>query len=107
LAKSARPTLSVSRRPASAAFAREQYSPRLGLRTYRPVHGDCPTVTPSHLGFHHLGRCLRCERGGKFNNRRIGYPSSDDPQFLDGVAKELSGLLHGPHCQRFVFCSRD
>jgi hypothetical protein len=35
----------------------------------------------------------------------LATPSSDDPQFLDGVAKELSGLLHGPHCQRFGFRS--
>jgi hypothetical protein len=86
-------------RPGSKSFADEQYNPRLGSRTYRLVHGDdlVPTVAPSRLNFHHLGRYLRCERGGKFDADKLAADtSSDDPQFVDGVARELGGLLHGP-----------
>jgi hypothetical protein len=86
-------------RPGSPDFAGTQYNPRLGARTYRLVHGDdlVPTVAPSELGFHHVGRYLRCERGGKFNPADLAAdPTSDDPQFVHGVAQELSGLLQSP-----------
>jgi triacylglycerol lipase len=86
-------------RPGSADFADGQYNPRLGARTYRLVHGDdlVPTVAPSDLHFHHLGRYLRCERGGKFSAADLAAdPTSDDPLFVDGVAKKLNGLLHSP-----------
>ncbi len=86
-------------RPASKRFADEQYNPRLGSRTYRLVHGEdlVPTVAPTELGFHHLGRHLHCERGGKFDAGKLAADTaSDNPLFVAGVSKELSGLLHGP-----------
>lgn len=80
-------------------FVDTQYNPRLGLCTYRLVQGDdlVPTVAPTELGLHHLGRYLRCERGAKFSAGALAADTaSDHPQFVGGVAKELSGLLHGP-----------
>jgi hypothetical protein len=86
-------------RAGSADFAATQYDPSLGACTYRLVQGDdlVPTVAPTELGFHHLGRFLHCERGSKFDTRALAADTrSDDPQFVAGVAQELSGVLHGP-----------
>ncbi len=85
-------------RPGSADFA-TGYNERLGERTYRLVHGEdlVPTVAPSFLGFQHLGRFLHCNRGGKFDGSQLAPDTrSDEPPFLSGVSKELTGLLHGP-----------
>jgi hypothetical protein len=59
----------ASWRPAFAAM----YNERLGQRTYRLVYGEdlVPTVAPSSLGFHYVGRYLHCERRGKFNERYL------------------------------------
>ena len=86
-------------RPGSADFADNQYDPVLGARTYRLVQGEdlVPTVAPAGLNFRHLGRHLHCERGGRFDAGALAADTrSDDPPFVAGVARELSGFLHEP-----------
>ncbi len=85
-------------RPGSNQFAIE-YNERIGQRTYRVVHGDdlVPTVAPSGVGFHHVGRYLRCDRGAKFTPEALATdPGSDSPPFVEGISKDLTSLLHGP-----------
>jgi triacylglycerol lipase len=85
-------------RPGDPAFA-AAYNTLLGRRTYRLVHGEdvVPTVAPSSFGFQHLGRFLHCERGGKFDAAQLAPDtSSDDPEFVSGVSKDLIKILHGP-----------
>ncbi len=85
-------------RPGNPEFA-AAYNTLLGRRTYRLVHGEdiVPTVAPSSLGFRHLGRFLHCERGGKFDAAQLASDtSSDEPEFVSGVSKELTTILHGP-----------
>jgi triacylglycerol lipase len=85
-------------RPGDDGLA-ETYNTRLGQCTYRLVHGDdvVPTVAPTSLGFRHVGRYLRCERGGKFAVANLTADArSDDPQFIPGISKELAGLSHAP-----------
>jgi triacylglycerol lipase len=82
-------------RPSNKEFADNQYNPNLGSRTYRLVQGD--DLAPTELGFHHLGRYLHCEQGRKFDASDLAADTrSDDPQFVAGIAKELTDLLHGP-----------
>lgn len=86
-------------RAGSPDFATTQYDPSLGSRTYRLVQGEdlVPTVAPSELDFHHLGRYLHCDRGGKFDAGALAADTrSDDPPFVAGVAKELREFLNGP-----------
>lgn len=84
-------------RPGDPNFA-GVYNNGVGQRTYRLVHGDdlVPTVAPSALNFRHVGRYLHCPRGGKFAGQPLVAGASDDPQFTQGVSKELAGFLHGP-----------
>ncbi|UWU83193.1 lipase family protein [Bradyrhizobium yuanmingense] len=84
-------------RPGNAEFA-TAYDQLLGMRTYRLVHGHdvVPTVAPSFFGFRHVGRYLHCGRAAKFDARSMAVlVGSDDPPFLQGISKELKGLLHG------------
>jgi triacylglycerol lipase len=86
-------------RPGRHAFAAAYDAQRLGMRTYRLVHGQdlVPTVAPAFLDFRHVGRFLHCQRGGKFDPAQLTPDtSSDDPGFVAGVSQELSGLWHGP-----------
>jgi hypothetical protein len=86
-------------RAGTEVFANTQYNPRLGSCTYRLVQGDdlVPTLAPTELGFHHLGRYLHCLRDAKFEARVLApNTGSDDPQFVAGAGKELTNLLHGP-----------
>jgi triacylglycerol lipase len=81
-------------RPGSREFARD-YDTRLGMRTYRLVHGEdlVPTVAPSEMGFRHVGRYLHCVRLGKFAERGLATDTlSDDPRFVAGVADEIRGF---------------
>jgi triacylglycerol lipase len=76
-----------------------QYTDELGQYSFGMVYGDdiVPTVAPSGLGFRHIGRLLRCERDGKFDDRNLTQESeSDEPLFQPGVAKELQAFLHAP-----------
>jgi triacylglycerol lipase len=76
-----------------------QYNEALGQDTFRLVYGDdlVPTVAPSNLGFRHIGRLLRCNAGGKFDQRELAPDSeSDEPLFEAGVAKDLQALLNDP-----------
>lgn len=77
-------------RPGNAAFA-ARYETALGARTYRLVYGDdlVPTVAPSALGFRHVGRLLRCRRGGRFQETPPAVDTvSDEPLFTDGVRQD-------------------
>jgi hypothetical protein len=98
-------------RPGSRAFAAD-YNQRLGQRTYRLVHGEdlVPTVAPSVLDFHHVGRHLRCDRRAKFAILNLASsfssPGSDKPDFVDGVSRELMSLLHAPVSNAVDLASR-
>jgi len=62
----------------------------LGSVTYRLVHGEdlVPTLPPSALGFHHVGRYLCCERGGKFDPAKlISDATLDNSQPISSVAQ--------------------
>ena len=85
-------------RAGNAVFAKS-YNDDLGSRTYRLVHGEdiVPTVAPSSFGFRHIGRFLHCERQGRFAKANLASDTSSDlPLFVDGVAKNLTAVLHGP-----------
>jgi triacylglycerol lipase len=85
-------------RAGTPAFA-DRYNPRLGARTYRLVHAEdlVPTVAPSFLDFHHVGRYLHCGRTGKFDPSQLAPGTvSDDPPFVKGVSKQLAKMLHDP-----------
>lgn len=74
-----------------------RYNASFGSTTYRFVHGRdiVPTVPPSELGFHHVGRLLQCESGQKFERKRLRDDvNSDDPQ--PGIAEQLRSLFSGP-----------
>ena len=84
-------------RPGNAAFA-EGYNAVLGDRTYRLVYGDdlVPTVPPGGLGYRHVGRYLRCDRGGSFSGLVPDPDTSvDAPLFTDGVRKDWDDALYG------------
>jgi hypothetical protein len=88
-------------RPGDAAFA-AIYNQRIGQRTYRLVHGAdlVPTVGPSFLRFRHVGRYLNCPRRGTFSTQDLAAgTSSDEPDFVRGISKELTSLLDGPLSQ--------
>jgi hypothetical protein len=88
-------------RPGDAAFA-GTYNQRIGQRTYRLVHGQdvVPTVGPSFLKFRHVGRHLNCPRRGTFSTANLAAETgSDEPDFVRGISKELTDLLHGPLSQ--------
>jgi triacylglycerol lipase len=85
-------------RPGDSAFA-AAYNGRLGLRTYRLVHGDdsVPTVAPSCLGFRHVGRYLHCDRNSNFDSGMLAPDTvSDEPLFVKGVSKQFTRVLHKP-----------
>jgi len=85
-------------RAGSPVFA-AGYNAALGPRTYRLVDADdlVPTVAPSDLDFHHVGRFLRCERGGKFDaNKLTADTNSDEPNFEAGISKELRAFVQAP-----------
>jgi hypothetical protein len=86
-------------RPGRHAFAAAYDVQRLGMRTYRLVHGDdlVPTVAPSFLDFRHIGRYLHCERAAKLDAAQLAPDTgSDDPAFVAGISKELRGVWHSP-----------
>jgi hypothetical protein len=80
-----------------------RYNATFGPTTYRLVHGAdiVPTVPPSELGFHHVGRFLQCESGQKFDQTRLRNDvDSDEPQagkgFFSGIAGQLRNLFAEP-----------
>jgi triacylglycerol lipase len=86
-------------RPGSPAFADEYYNPALGPCTYRLVHASdlIPAVAPSGLGFRHVGRFLRCERGGKFDPSELAVDTKlDEPEFATAAVEQLSGFFEKP-----------
>jgi hypothetical protein len=66
-----------------------RYTPDLGERTFRLVHGDdiVASVPPSLLGiFRHVGRLVHCGRGLTFEGIAPASSADNDPSFI------LSGL---------------
>jgi len=81
----------------------DRYNSSLGATTYRFVHGEdiVPTVPPVEWGFHHVGRFLQCERGGRFDPARLlDRVDSDEPSpgddFVSGIALRVRDLFAGP-----------
>jgi Lipase (class 3) len=80
-----------------------RYDEAFGETTYRLVHGKdiVPTVPPSELGFHHVGRFLRCESGAKFDVMQLsaGF-DSDEPvsgeDLISGVLDRVRNLFGLP-----------
>jgi triacylglycerol lipase len=80
-----------------------RYNATFGPTTYRFVHGNdiVPTVPPSELGFHHVGRFLSCGSGAKFDLTKLlpdsksDEPSSEDG-FFGGLADRLRNLVGIP-----------
>ncbi|GLH79174.1 hypothetical protein SSBR45G_40830 [Bradyrhizobium sp. SSBR45G] len=79
---------------------RARYNAAFGGQTYRLVYGDDigPTVPPSEFGFHHVGRLLTCQRGGRFQAAELSPGvESDDPLadvgVFGGIRLRLLGLL--------------
>ena len=76
-----------------------KYNAALGARTFRLVHGDdlVPTVAPSFLNFHHVGRFLHCERLAKFAASALeDEPGSDQPPFVQTAVEDVSSALREP-----------
>jgi len=71
-----------------------RYNDTLGAATYRLVHGDdvVATVPPSSLGFRHVGRLLRCDRGGRFG-AMPAEDFTDDPPFRQSLVAGLKQSL--------------
>jgi len=75
---------------------RAAYNAALGDITYRLVHGEdvVPTVPPSEIGYHHVGRMLACASGAKFDATvPLAAADGDDPQFSPGLAQSLHNAV--------------
>jgi hypothetical protein len=77
-----------------------RYNDAFGSTTYRLVYGRdiIPTVPPTELQFHHVGRFLHCQGGTKFEENEIStVVESDEPtvglDFFSGIADRLRGLF--------------
>ena len=93
-------------RPGTAQFA-DAFPAGLANVTFRFVHGTdlVATVGPSFLGFRHVGSCLECESGGKFDEiTAMQPPGNDAPEFFGSLfdsavvagRRALSGTLFEP-----------
>ena len=88
-------------RAGAEGFCKAYKAAGLATRTFRIVHGHdiVPTVPPMTLGFQHAGRCLACERHGRFDASRLSATARDEspfgPQLLDGLRAGLSQLRSG------------
>src|SRR5262249_29185876 len=95
-------------RAGTEEFARA-YNATLGPRTFRLVHGEdlVPTVPPSEIHAKHVGLLLSCPRLGKFNERDLAKAAtSDEPDFVNGFAKELHEFIEKPLGQLTGFKDR-
>jgi len=80
-----------------------EYTPVLGDRTFRLVHGTdiVPTVPPPLNGrFRHVGRCIQCDSGGSFDAQTpIASRDDDKPDFAESLfasaRHELQAALAG------------
>jgi hypothetical protein len=77
-----------------------RYKDAFGSTTYRLVYGRdiVPTVPPSELKFHHVGRFLHCQEGTKFEEKELSSLfDSDEPtvghNFFSGIDERLRGFL--------------
>jgi hypothetical protein len=95
-------------RPGRRDFSEPYNNGSLGARTFRCVHGDdiVPTVAPSEpLGFRHVGRFVHAPTGGKFIGPE-GDAGVDLPAFAEGIAAELSTVIHNPRAVAGAFSGR-
>lgn len=85
-------------RPGNQAF-QSRYDKRLGTATYRLVNGSdiVPTVAPSLLKFHHVGRLLWRTTGTRFDPTALSEePGSNEPNFERGIAAALLAPFRAP-----------
>jgi len=82
----------------------DQYTPKLGERTFRLVNGDdiVPTVPPSAGGnFRHVGKLLHCAHNSTFDGLTPESNDGNDPNLVQStldariaLIKELAGAIH-------------
>jgi hypothetical protein len=92
-------------RPGRHPFTDPYNQSDLAKHTYRLVHGNdiVPTVAPSQpLGFCHVGNYLWAPSSGKFS-ASAELVVTDKPDFVNGIAKELSGFIDDPAAQLSVY----
>jgi hypothetical protein len=78
------------------------YTPELGDRTFRLVHGEdiVATVPPSLGGdFRHVGRLLHCPHGSTFAGRTLAPNNGNDPNLIEAVLD--AALDNGLRIPRF------
>lgn len=76
----------------------ESYTPDLGDRTFRLVHGDdiVPTVPPSLGGnFRHVGRLLQCPHGSIFAGQSLAANAGNDPNIVQAVLDTARVVIIG------------
>jgi triacylglycerol lipase len=74
----------------------DQYTPGLGDRTFRLVHGDdiVPTVPPSVRGnFRHVGRLLRCSHGSVFDGQTLASHDGNDPDIVQSTLNAARDVI--------------
>lgn len=81
-------------RVGSPEFAAD-YNGVLGDRTFRLVHGEdvVPTVPPSELTFHHVGRLLPCPRHTRFDPAALHTVPDDEPAFVPALLSRAKETL--------------
>jgi len=95
-------------RPGRRDFTGPYNQNALARCTYRLVHGEdiVPTVAPSEpFGFRHVGRYVPAPRGGRVQGP-VAEIGSDEPDFVRGVAGELSSFFHSPAAEVSVFAAQ-
>jgi len=74
----------------------DQYTPNLGDRTFRLVHGDdiVPTVPPSVEGnFRHVGKLLHCSHGSTFDGLTPEPHDGNDPNIVQSVLNTARDVI--------------
>ena len=83
-------------RVGDASFSRE-YDALAGANSYRLVHGDdVVTRIPAITGYHHVGRMVQCDSGGRFAAENLERaPGGDEPRIVDNAFDVvLENILH-------------
>jgi hypothetical protein len=88
-------------RPGGSAFG-AAYLP-LSNKTYRLVHGiDWVPTVPSHAGFRHVGRMLRCDSEKRFvAPAELSSADNDEPRVSENIALGLLGGMRVSAARRF------
>jgi triacylglycerol lipase len=76
----------------------DSYTPRLGERTYRLIHGSDVVATvppPLHGVFRHVGRSLQCPPDGVFDlqSQQLQAPDQDLPDFTASLQQGALSVL--------------